>query len=115
MTDKQQSKILEQFINDSPLAKEIKVDVNYNHKSFKPRYEGAKAYYEDCNMLSNILLGAENFCYWLRRKGYKIAIKRQNKGYKIAIKRQKRGIMTQKPLQSTLKGVKSVTKNIQQL
>jgi hypothetical protein len=72
MTDKQQDELLEKFINDSPLAKEIKVTVTAHHKSFKPRYKGADAHYEDCNLLSSILMGAENLCYWLRRNNYKI-------------------------------------------
>ena len=80
MTDKQQNTMLEKFINDSPLAKEIRVIVTQYNKSFKPRYDGAKAYYGDCNMLSSILMGAENFCYWLRRNGY--VIKRQKSGVK---------------------------------
>lgn len=72
LTDKTQCKILEKFINDSCLAKHIEVKVNYNHKSFKPRMEGSAAHYEDANLLSAILMGAENFCYWLRRNGYKL-------------------------------------------
>ena len=72
MTDKQQNELLEKFINDSVLAKEIKVEVSINHKSFKPRFPASEAHYEDCNLLSAILMGAENLMYWLRRNGYKI-------------------------------------------
>ncbi len=72
MTANQQDKLLEKFINDSPLAKKIQVTVTAHNKSFKPRYEGATAHYEDANLLSSILMGAENLCYWLRRNNYKI-------------------------------------------
>ena len=72
MTDEQQSKLLEKFINNSPLATEIQVTVTHNTKSFKPRFDGARARYEDANILSSILMGAENFCYWLRKNGYSI-------------------------------------------
>jgi len=70
--DDKQCELLEKFINDSPSAESIKVKVNTFRKSFIPRYKGAKAYYEDANLLSAILMGAENFCYWLRRNNYKI-------------------------------------------
>jgi len=76
--DDRQSELLEKFINDSPLAQEIKVEVHIGHKSFKPRYEGAKSHYEDANLLSSILMGAENFCYWLRRNNYKIIKDKKN-------------------------------------
>ena len=72
MTDEQQSRLLEQFINDSPMARSINVQVMTNHKTFKPRHPGSEAHYEDANLLSSILMGAENFCYWLRRNGYTI-------------------------------------------
>lgn len=76
MTDKQQSALLETFINDSPIAEHIKVEISVAHKSFKPREEGSPAHYEDANLLSSILMGAENFCYWLRRNGYVIRRKK---------------------------------------
>ena len=84
MTDTQQNELLEKFINDSPLAKEIKVEVLQHHKSFKPRHAGSEAYYEDANLLSSMLMGAENLMYWLRRNGYTIATKREKvaKNYK---------------------------------
>ena len=84
MTDKQQNELLEKFINDSPLATGIQVTVTQHHKSFKPRLPSSVANYEDCNLLSAILMGAENLVYWLRRNGYTIAIKRRKvaKNYK---------------------------------
>ena len=72
MTDKQQSALLEKFINDSPLAEHIKVEVSSHHKGFTPREKGSPAHYEDANLLSSLLMGAENLCYWLRRNGYNI-------------------------------------------
>ena len=72
MTDKQQSALLEKFINNSPIAKHIKVEVDVNHKSFKPREKGSPAHYEDANLLASLLMGAECLCYFLRRNGYKI-------------------------------------------
>ena len=35
MTDKQMYILLEHFINDSPLAEEIKVAITHYHKSFR--------------------------------------------------------------------------------
>ena len=73
MTDKQQRKILEDFINDSPIATHIQIKIYAHSKSFTPRSPNdGKAHYEDANLLMSILMGAENFCYWLRRNGYKI-------------------------------------------
>ena len=72
MTDNQQNKLLEKFINDSPLATGIQVTVTQHHKTFKPRLPSSVANYEDCNLLSAILMGAENFLWWARRNGYKI-------------------------------------------
>ena len=68
-------KILNMFANDSPLATNIKVDITGTHKSFKPRFKDSKAYYEDANLLSTIITGAENFCWWLERNGFKIVKK----------------------------------------
>lgn len=72
MTDQEQCKLLERFINNNPLAVSIRVTVGCQHKSFKPRYDGMDAHYDEANMLSSILTGAENFCYWLRRNNYRI-------------------------------------------
>ena len=72
MRDGQQNELLEKFINDSSLATAIKITVTTHHKSFKPKLPGLTANYEECNMLAGILLGAENFCYWLRRNNYEL-------------------------------------------
>jgi hypothetical protein len=64
-------KILNEFANDHVCATHIKVDISHHHKSFKPRNcEGAK--YEDCNLLSSIIMGAESFMMYLARNGYEI-------------------------------------------
>jgi hypothetical protein len=77
MTDNEQCKMLEKFINDHVLATHIKVEVTSYHKSFSPRIKGAGANYEDANLLASILTGAESFLYYLRRNGYEI--KKTNK------------------------------------
>ena len=68
--DKKFLKLLNEFANSHSLATEIEVDISDHHKSFKPRqgYEGAK--YEEANLLASIIVGAENFCYFLQRNGY---------------------------------------------
>ena len=73
MTDEEQCKMLEKFINDHVLATHIEVQVSNHHKSFKPRIEGVGANYEDANLLASILTGAESFLYWIRRNNYAIS------------------------------------------
>uniref|UniRef100_A0A6M3XYF5 Uncharacterized protein n=1 Tax=viral metagenome TaxID=1070528 RepID=A0A6M3XYF5_9ZZZZ len=68
MTDKQMYKLLNDFANDHSLAQHIKVDITHHNKSFKPRTEGSYARYEDCNLLASLILGAESFLMWTRRK-----------------------------------------------
>lgn len=79
MTENQQNELLEKFINDSPLSEHIRITVGSTHKSFKPKNPDSKAYYEDCTLLASILSGAEHFCYWLRRNGYKITSSKKEK------------------------------------
>jgi hypothetical protein len=76
MTDDQQNKLLEKFANDSPLSEYIKVELTEHSQSYKPKYEGAPAHYEDARLLSSILMGAEHLLWWLRRNGYTIRRKR---------------------------------------
>jgi len=75
MTDEEQCKMLEEFINDHALATHIEVQVSHHYKSFKPRIEGEGANYEDANLLASILTGAESFVCWIRRQGGKITLK----------------------------------------
>ena len=68
MTDKKMHKLLEQYANDIPLAKDIKVDISRFRKSFVPKDEEVGARYEDVILLSQLIQGAEHFLYWARRK-----------------------------------------------
>jgi hypothetical protein len=86
MTDEEQCKMLEKFINDHVLATHIEVQVSNHHKSFKPRIEGEGANYEDANLLASILTGAESFVYWVRRQNGKITLG----GAKNEIRQQKK-------------------------
>lgn len=71
-------KLLNEFANSHSLSTNIEVNITDNHKSFKPRFEGADARYEEANLLASILTGAENFCYFLQRGGYTIERKHRN-------------------------------------
>ena len=82
MTDNQQYVLLEKFINDSPLAKEIKVEVTEHSQRFTPKFKGAEAHYEDAKLLSSILMGAENLLFWLRRNNYTIIKKKKGGDYR---------------------------------
>jgi hypothetical protein len=65
-------KLINEFANDHTLAEHIEVTITDNHKSFKPRYPVSVAKYEDANLLASLIAGAESFCYFLERNGYKI-------------------------------------------
>jgi len=67
MTDNQMYKELEKFANSHTLAKDIKVTITAGGKRFEAtNKEGGK--YEDVCLLSNIVLGAEHYLMWKRRK-----------------------------------------------
>ncbi len=68
-------KLLNDFANQLTLAKDIEVTCGEYSKSFKPR-DGMKAKYEDAIALSSIVNGAEQFLYYLERKGIKVPSKR---------------------------------------
>jgi len=76
MKDKEMYDLLEKFINDSPMAEHIKVEITGHSQSYKPKYEGAPAHYEDAKLLSSILMGAEHLMFWLRRNKYEIRRKK---------------------------------------
>ena len=80
MTDKQMYDLLEKFINDSPMAEHIKVEITEHSQSYKPKYKDAPAHYEDAKLLSSVLMGAEHLLWWLRRNNYRIIA--TPKGYK---------------------------------
>lgn len=69
---KESLKILNDFANSHTLASNIKVEIGPYNKSFKPRKAHSFAKYEDANLLSSIICGAENFLYFLERNGYNI-------------------------------------------
>ena len=75
--DKKYLKLLNEFANSHSLSTNIEVNIGEYNKSFTPRkgYEGAK--YEEANLLASIIVGAENFCYFLQRNGYKISQNRK--------------------------------------
>ena len=68
MTDKQLYKELERFANDHTLAKDIKVTIDLNSTSYKPREEGSYAKYEDVCLLADIVRGAEHYLMWKWRR-----------------------------------------------
>lgn len=68
MTDKQLNKTLEKFANDHPLAQHIKVEIQSGHHSYTPRDAESPAFYEHCELLSQLVRGAEQFLYWHRRQ-----------------------------------------------
>ena len=68
--DKNHLKLLNKFAQTHTLAEHIKVDITEYCKSFKPKYETSYAKYEDCNLLSDIIRGAESFLYFLERNNY---------------------------------------------
>ncbi len=69
-------KLLNDFANNNTLAVHIKVDITEHQKSFKPR-KGQRAYYEECNLLADMIRGAEQFLYYLERNGYDIKRKKK--------------------------------------
>jgi len=74
MTDKQQFQMLEDFANDSSVAKggHIQVTVSEYSTRFEPKDGHAWFKHEDSKFLDEILTGANHFMYWLRREGYEI-------------------------------------------
>jgi len=72
MNKKEQNKLLMKYINAHPMAKNIKVEIFHNRKSFKPRTKRHATYYSDVDILVCLLSGAEYFCSWLRLNGYSI-------------------------------------------
>jgi hypothetical protein len=76
--DEKYLKLLNEFANEHVLATDIEVEISVHHKSFKPRFQGSYAKYEDANLLSSIIVGAENFCYYLQRNGFIIKKGKKN-------------------------------------
>jgi len=78
LNEKKRLKLLNQFLNDSPLTRDFKVEVS----SYSVRYYPKQVYMhiEDVEMLNKIREGATNFLYWLERNGYDIVKVRKKKG-----------------------------------
>ena len=72
-------KLINDFANDQTLAKDINVEITEYCKSFKPKEGVAGAKYEDANLLSDIIMGAENLLYYLERNGYEIVKRKRRK------------------------------------
>lgn len=70
--DDKRMELLEEFANAHVLATDIAVTITTNSKSFKPRLPDSYAKYEDANLLSSIITGAESFLYWCARNGYEV-------------------------------------------
>ncbi len=68
MTEKKMYEVLTEFANEHPLAQHIKAEITSHCKSFTPRDKDSPAYYDECNLLSSIVMGAENYLMWQRRK-----------------------------------------------
>ncbi len=72
--DDKRMELLEEFANAHTLAHDIRVTITTNSKSFQPRFKQSYAKYEDANLLSSIIMGAESFLYWLSRSGYEVKL-----------------------------------------
>ena len=68
MNDTQMYKELQDFANAHTLAKDIKVEITPYSTRFLPRAgcEGMK--YEDVQLLSSLIQGAQHYLWWKRRK-----------------------------------------------
>ena len=72
MSNPKDIELLNAFANDLTIARDIKVTVSPFHKSFKPRSANIPARYEDANLISSILTGAEALLNYLTRNNYEI-------------------------------------------
>jgi hypothetical protein len=80
MADKERYDLLEKFANDTSIAKggDIQVSITPNCTSMKPKGNDDQAMRaEDCNLLSEIIRGADHLLFWLGRNGYEIKKKRK--------------------------------------
>jgi shikimate 5-dehydrogenase len=69
MTDDEMYQILEDFANSHTLAHDIVVEMTMGHTSFHAKHQEKGFRYEDGEMLSSLIRGAEHFMMWLRREG----------------------------------------------
>ena len=73
MTDAEMYLLIEEFANNDSIAigGDIEVHVSSFGKNFTPR-KGSGIKYEDVQLLSEIVRGAEHFLFWCRRNGYEV-------------------------------------------
>ena len=72
MNDKKMYELLTKFANDNTLAEDIDVHVSANRTSLKAKDEEKGAKYEDAQLLSELIRGAEHFLFWVRRNKIKL-------------------------------------------
>jgi hypothetical protein len=69
MTDAEMNRILQDFANAHTLARDIRVTITPNSTHLEPR-EGLDGFkYEDGQMLTELIRGAEQLLMWARREG----------------------------------------------
>ena len=71
--------VLNDFANTHTLAKHVNINIDEGHTSLTAKNETVGPKYEDCNLLVEIMRGAENFVYYLRRNGYVLKRKGRKK------------------------------------
>ena len=83
MNDKTRCKFIEDFANDTSIAKGGNIKITYDshctHYEPKMGYTGFK--FEDGQYLGHLVDGASAFMFWLLRKGYKITKPKQGAHY----------------------------------
>ena len=69
LTDEEMYKILTDFGNGHTLARDIEVTIRSGYTSLHAKCQEKGFKYEDGQLLSEIIRGAESFMFWLRREG----------------------------------------------
>ena len=69
INEKKMYKLLTNFANDSPLAKDMDIEITSYNKSFEAKDKRKGANYNDVILLSDLVRGAEQFLFWVVRKG----------------------------------------------
>jgi hypothetical protein len=84
MNDTEMYKILEDFANGQTVARDIEVRIYSGHTSYTPRFPATSFKHEDAEYLSELVRGATNFMFWLRREGKARLVKAPRKGIKLS-------------------------------
>lgn len=81
MKDAERNKLVEDFANESSIAKggHIKVTYGDHCTSFQPAPEYTGFKFEDGQYLERLIDGASAFVFWLSRSGLTISKKRKRK------------------------------------